>query len=137
MAHTIAKKDYVELDGVDISNDCSGVHPNLSKDQVDASGFSTTGKRTLLAGQETNEVTLDVFFTSTTHGILYQAYKNEVAIDFVWRPDSNSAASGTNPELRGSVNVFDYPPEAVYGDVRRFSVTLSAADEGGLVFYET
>jgi len=137
MAHSIAKKDYVEFDGVDISNDCNGVHPNLTKDQVDASGFSSTGKRTLLAGQETNEVTLDLFWTPTVHGLIYQAYQGETAVDFVWRPDVNNAVGPNNPELRGTVNVFNYPPEAVYGEVRRFSVTLSAADEGGLVFYET
>lgn len=137
MAHTIAKKDYVEFDGVDISNDCNGVHPNLSKDQVDASGFSSTGKRTLLAGQETNEVTLDLYWTPTIHGLFYQAYKNETAIDFVHRPDVNSGVGASNPELRGPVRVFDYPPDAVYGEVRKFSLTLSAADEGGLVYYET
>lgn len=135
--HVIAKKNYVEFDGVDISNDCDGVHPNLSKEQVDASGFSATGKKVTLAGQETNEVTLDLFWTSTIHALVYQAYKNETAVDFATRPDVNSAASASNPELRGSVRVFDYPDEAVYGQVRKFSVTLVSTDTTGLVYYET
>jgi hypothetical protein len=137
MAHEIALKDKVTLDGSDISSDCYGVHPNFTKDQVDASGFSATGKATIIPGNETNEVTLDLFWTQAVHAVLWTLYESGAAAPFTWRRDQNSSASASNPEIRGNVKVYNYPPEAVRGSVRTFSVTLVSGDDTGLVFYET
>src|SRR5262249_39247632 len=110
---------------------------NLAYDQVDASGFNATGAKTTLIGQGTYEVSIDFFWTPAVHGVLYSMFQNQTPADFVWRPDVNSGASANNPELRGPVILFTYPPEAQRGSVRTFTATFTAADGEPLVFYET
>ena len=71
------------------------------------------------------------------HATLYDVHKNRDVVEFAWRPDQTAAASATNPELRGNVQVLTYSPGATRGEADTFEVEFTAADENGLQFFDT
>lgn len=140
MSKSIALKDFVEVDHVDISDLCYGVHPTMTHTQEDVSGFNSTGSDEYLPGRTTSTVTLDLFGafgSNETHQVLYPLFRDRSTFYFRWRPDMSNPVSATNPELRGNANIYEYGPEAQRGSVRTFSATLQAADSTGFVYYET
>lgn len=140
MAKRIAFKDFVEVDNVDLSTFARAVTFSSEHERVDASGFSATGANEFLAGTTTQEVTVEFFGSygsGEVHQTLYGLHKNRTVFDFAWRPDQTAAASATNPELRGPVQLLTYNPGATRGEVEAFSATFTAASEDGLVFFAT
>jgi hypothetical protein len=140
MGKRVALKDYVAVDGHDISTLCRAVEFSSEHEQVDVSGFNSTGANEFLAGQTVQSVTLEVFGsygTNEIHDILYPIHYARSTVAFAWRPDQTAAASATNPALTGNVQVLSYSPGATRGEAETFSVTLTAADANGLVFADT
>lgn len=140
MSKRIALKDFIEVDGHDISNFCSAVAFSSEHAQVDVSGFNLTGANEYLAGQTTQSVQLTVFGSygaGEVHDVLYRLHRDRTVFTFKWRPDQSAAVSATNPELQGNVQALTYAPGATRGDAESFQVTLTAADEAGLVFSES
>ena len=140
MSKRIALKDYIEVDGVDISNFCSQVQSASDHAQEDVSGFNLTGSDEFLAGKTTQSVTLQCwgsYGAGEIHQTLMPLHRDKLIAPFVWRPDGSNAVSATNPELRGNIQILNYGPGATRGSADSFSVTLSTADETGLVWYET
>lgn len=140
MSKRVALKDFVEVDGVDLSNFARSVQYSSEHEQVDVSGFSATGADEFLAGKTTQSVTVEFYGsygTGEVHQTLFNLHKNRSTFDFVWRPDQTAVVSATNPELRGVVQCLTYGPGATRGDADTFSVTFTAADEDGLWFYST
>ena len=140
MSKRVALKDFVEVDGVDLSNFARSVQYSSEHEQVDVAGFSATGADEFLAGKTTQSVTVEFYGsygTGEVHQTLFNLHKNRSTFDFVWRPDQTAVVSATNPELRGVVQCLTYGPGATRGDADTFSVTFTAADEDGLWFYST
>ena len=140
MAKRIALKDLVECDNVDLSSFAHSVSFTSQHDRVDVSGFNTTGADEFLAGKTTQEVTVDFWMgrgSSEPHQVLYPLHRDRTVFDFRWRADQTASVSATNPELRGSVQLLTYGEGANRGDAETASMTFTAADETGLVFYET
>jgi hypothetical protein len=140
MAKRIALKDFVEIDGHDLSNFCRSVEFSSEHEQVDVSGFNPSGANEFLAGQTTQSVTLEMFGsygTGEVHDVLYDIHRDRSVVTFRWRPDQTQPVSATNPQLSGNVQILSYGPGATRGEVDVFSVTLSAADAAGLVFANT
>jgi hypothetical protein len=54
MSKRIALKDYISVDGVDISNFVRAVGYTSTDDRVDASGFNSTGASEFLSGSRTS-----------------------------------------------------------------------------------
>jgi hypothetical protein len=105
MSKRIALKDYIAVDGVDISNFVRAVGYTSTDDRVDASGFNSTGASEFLSGIRTDEITLDVIMgrgSSEPHQILQPLHRDRSTFDFVWRADGSAGVSSTNPELRGT-----------------------------------
>jgi hypothetical protein len=140
MAKRVALKDLIEVDNVDLSNFARSVSYASEHEQVDVSGFSSTGADEFLAGKTTQSVTVEFFGSygsGQVHHTLFNLHKNRTVFDFAWRPDMTAGVSATNPELRGSVQLLSYGPGATRGDAETFSATFSAADANGLWFYST
>src|SRR5262245_31215146 len=140
MSKRIALKDSVEVDSVDLSNFSRNVQLTSEHERVDVSGFNPTGANEFLAGQTTQSVTVEFFGSygaGEVHQTIYPIHKDREVVPFAWRPDMTAPASATNPELRGNVQVLTYSPGATRGEADTFEVEFTAADENGLVFFDT
>jgi len=140
MSKRIALSDFIEVDGHDLSNFASAIQIHSDDEQVDVSGFNSTGADEFLAGKRTQSVDVTFFGsygTGEVHDVLYHLYRDRVVFTFAWRPDQNNPASGTNPQLNGNVQLLSYGPGATRGQADSFQVTFTAADEAGLVFSES
>jgi len=136
----IALSDSVTVDGTDLSDFARSVALSSEHDRVDVSGFNPTGANEFLAGQTTQSVTVEFYGSydaAEVHQTIYPIHKNRDIVPFAWRPDMNNPVSATNPELRGNVQALTYNPGATRGDADTFSCEFVAADEAGLVFFDT
>lgn len=136
----VALYDYVECDGADLSKWCRGVTFTSTDDQIDASGFNATGSDDYLAGKRAQSVQLDIIMSRDAngpHAVLAPLHRDRSEFDFVWRPDVNSAAGATNPELRGTVILPEYGEGATRGDLEVTTITLVGTSTSPLTFYET
>jgi hypothetical protein len=136
----IALNDYVEVDGVNLSTFCRSISFASEHEQVDVSGFNTTGLDETLDGKTTQSVTCEFFEShgsNEVHQVLYRLHKEKVEFDFVWRANVNAAVGATNPELRGSVRLPAWSDAVTRGDVATQTLTFVTADTSGLVYYAT
>jgi hypothetical protein len=132
--------DSIEVDDTALGNFARSVEFQSEHERRDVSGFNATGASEFLAGTTTQSVTVEFFGsygTGEVHQTVYPAHRDRAIIPFAWRPDQNTPASATNPELRGNVQVLTYSPGATRGQEEAFPVEFTAADEDGLVFYDT
>jgi hypothetical protein len=140
MSKRIALKDFISVDGVDLSNFASAVQSHSDDEQVDVSGFNSTGSDEFLAGKRTQSVDVTFFGSygaGEVHATLYTLYANREVFPFIWRPDQTAGVSATNPQLTGNVQLLSYGPGATRGQADSFQVTFTAADEAGLVWSES
>lgn len=140
MSKRIALKDFVEVDGVDLSNFASAVQTHNDDELVDVSGFNATGADENLQGKRTQSVDVTFFGSygsGEVHDTLWHLYRDRVTFTFKWRPDQTQAAGPTNPQYSGNANLNSYGPGATRGQADSFQVTFSAADEEGFDFVET
>lgn len=140
MAKEIALYDFVEVDHVDVSNMARSVETNFEHNRVDVSGFSARGKDEFLAGNTTQEVTVEFYGmhgSNEVFQILYPLFRDKSTFYFRWRKNQNSSVGATNPELRGNAKIFTWPDNSTRGDVRTLSVTFLAGDDDGFEYYYT
>jgi hypothetical protein len=140
MAKRVALKDSVMVDAVTLSNFARDVRLTSEHERVDVSGFNATGSNEYLAGQTTQEVTVEFYGSygaGEVHATLYPLHQNRTICAFKWRPDQTTPVSATNPELRGNAQILTYGPGATRGEVDTFPVTFTAADPAGFAFVTT
>lgn len=137
----IALTDYIEIDGVDLSNNARSIQFTSEDERVDASGFNTTGAEEFLAGTRVREVTVEFIMTRGSQGVhqtLYRLHDERVEFDFVWRPNGEDMISATNEELRGTVILPQWNEGATRGELEVASLTFVASDASDpLTFYAT
>lgn len=139
MPKRIALMDSIEVDDVALGNFARSVEFQSEHERRDVSGFNATGSSEYLAGTTTQSVTVEFFGSygaGEVHQTIYPVHRDRDIVPFAWRPDVNSAASATNPELRGNVQALTYNPSATRGEEEAFPVEFTAADADGLVFYD-
>lgn len=141
MAKRIPFYDFVEVDGVDLSNFARQVTYESTDEQVDVSGFNPTGASEFLQGTRARQVTVEFFIgrgAGEVHQILYPLHDARTEFDFAWRPDVNSAVSATNEELRGTVRLLNYSEGGTRGEAEVQTFTFIASDATDpLTFYST
>lgn len=140
MPKGIALKDYVEIDGVDLSDFFSQVNPNFAKEQVDVSGFNSTGKNETLIGAETQTIActvFDAYGTGETWDVLYALYKASDIFTFKSRPDMTLPVGPTNPQIEGNAQITEWSPNRQRGQVGSFPVTFVSGDSDGFDYVET
>lgn len=136
----IALYDYVEVDGVALSSFARSVAFTSEDEQVDVSGFNATGVDEFLAGKRARSITIEFFMSRASNEVfqvLYELHRDKTVFGIVWRANVNSAASSTNPELRGSVTLPTFDIGATRGDAEVATFTFISQPTSGLEFYET
>jgi hypothetical protein len=141
MPKRVALKDYVAVDGVNLSQFARAVNYSSQHNRVDVSGFTATGADEFLAGNTTQQVTVTFFGSygsGEVHATLANLHKNRTIFNFEHRPDQTAVVSATNPALKGLVQLLEYnEPSVTRGDADTFDAVFTAADANGLWHYST
>ncbi|MEU8683140.1 MULTISPECIES: hypothetical protein [Streptomyces] len=126
MAKFVLKNCRVEVNAIDFSDHTSSVEISLSKDDVETTSFSGSG-RERVAGLKNEKFTINFqqdFAASNVDATLWPLYNNETEFSVKVRPTS-SAISATNPEYVASCILLEYQPLAgKVGDLSDTSVTF-------------
>lgn len=115
MAGKFAATDVsIVIDGVDFSDYCYSVDLPDSKNQIDVSGFNSTGSMEFVPGARDQTVTLGVLQVFDTsggatgiHSKLNTLYTANSAFLFTIKPTS-SAVSSNNPSYSGTAQMYEY-----------------------------
>ena len=140
MSKRIALKDYVEVDGIDLSNFAHSVALTSQHNRVDVSGFNSTGSDEFLAGNTTQSITVDFWMggdADEPQDVLYRLHRDRTIFTFKWRKDQTQPVSATNREWQGNAQLLTYGEGANRGDAETASFEFTAADETGFVLVET
>jgi hypothetical protein len=81
------------------------------KEEVDVSGFSSTGTREFLPGLADQSIEvgfLQDFGTNSVHQTLEPLYRAGSAFPFFVQPDSDAGTSATNPIYGGTASLYSY-----------------------------
>lgn len=140
MSKRIALKDFIEVDGVDLSNFFSQIGFSSDHEQVDVSGFSVSGNDEFLAGKTTQSITGQVFGaygTGETWDVLWPLHRDKTVFTIKWRPDASQPIGPENPQVEGNAQLLSWAGGATRGSVDSFPVTFAAADAAGFDYFES
>lgn len=122
MAKTILTNCQVWVNGVEFTDHVSSVEINVTKDDVETTSFSGSG-RELKAGLQKNTFTLNFqqdFASASVDATLFPLWQNETEFAVAVRPIT-AAVSTTNPEYYGTCILLEYSP--LSGSVGELSET--------------
>lgn len=122
MAKVVLKNCRVEVNGTDFSDHVQAVTVTMSKDEVETTNFSGSG-RERVAGLQDNSFEIEFqqdYAAASTDAVLFPLWNNETEFTVKVRPTS-SAISTSNPEYSGTCVLLEYTPLA--GDVGDLSTT--------------
>jgi len=106
----LLKDVKVMVGTVDLSSHAFNVDTPGTKEQVDVSGFSTTGSREFLPGLADESIVIQFendFAASQVHATLEPLYRNGTTT-LVYVVPTSAAVSATNPAFGGQGVLFDY-----------------------------
>lgn len=115
----------IVVNGVNLSDHCFDIQIGDEKEQVDVSGFSTTGRKEFLPGTQDQTITaqfLNDYGAGSVHATIWPLYEGGSSFPIIVQPDSDAGTSSTNPTYSGTANVFSYPPSATLNE--RAEVTI-------------
>jgi len=110
MAKFINQNVVVKVNGVDLSDHAFRVDTPAEREQVDVSGFNSTGAKEFLPGATEETITigfLQDFASAKVHQTLEPLYRNSSTFSLqIW--PNGSVTSATNPSLSGTAAMFAY-----------------------------
>lgn len=122
MSKLVLKNPTITVNGVDVSDHCSSVTVNLTKDEIETTNFSGGG-RERVAGLKDDSFEMNLqqdFAAAEIDATLYPLYDGETEFVVTVKPTA-SAVSATNPLYTGTCILLNYQPLA--GDVGALSET--------------
>jgi hypothetical protein len=122
MAKLVLRDCYVVVNGTNFSDHVSSCEINMTKDEVETTNFSGSG-RERVHGLQDNSFTVTFqqnFEAGKVDDVLYPLWNNENEFEVEIRPRS-LAVSSNNPKYTGSCILLEYQPLA--GDVGDLSET--------------
>lgn len=132
MAKLVLKDCYIVVNGTNFSDHVSAVTVNLSKDDVETTSFSGSG-RERVAGLKDDGFELTIqqdYAGASTDAVLYPLYNNETEFVIEVRPTS-SAVSVTNPKYTGTCILLEYSPlDGKVGDLSETKVKIHTQRTG-------
>lgn len=132
MTKVVLKDCYIVVNGVNISDHVSSVTVNLSKDEVETTNFSGSG-RERIAGLKDDMFELNVqqdYANSSIDATLYPLWNNETEFTVEVRPTS-SAVGVNNPKYTATCILLEYSPlDGKVGDLSETKVKLPAQRTG-------
>jgi hypothetical protein len=132
MAKVVLKDCYVVVNGTNFSDHVSSVTINLSKDEVETTNFSGSGRERIAGLKDDSfEVTFQQDYTAaSTDAVLFPLWNNETEFTVEVRPTS-AGVSSTNPKYTGTCILLEYTPLAGdVGDLSETDVTFPAQRSG-------
>src|SRR5688572_25015369 len=141
MAPSIALYAYVEIDGVTFNDgEIRSVDLQSEDEQVDASGFNSTGNDYTLQGARARSIAFE-FFTDRSAGamadVIYPLHRDRSTFEVVYKANQNDATSATNPEWRGDCILPNWNESAERGAVETTTLTFISQGDDGLERYDT
>ena len=134
MAKQAALRDRIKIDGTTFSaGECSSVDPEDSKSELDASGFSTSGKDETLSGNRTQSITFEIFHTEATFALLYPLYNAGTVVAIEWQPDG--LVDTGRETLYGNAELVSFKVGAARGDIRKLTAKFVPGDDDGFSYY--
>lgn len=132
MGKLVLKDCYIVVNGTNFSDHVSEVTVNLSKDDVETTSFSGSG-RERVAGLKDDSFELTIqqdYAAASTDAVLYPLYNNETEFTIEVRPTS-SAVSATNPKYTGTCILLEYAPlDGKVGDLSETKVKIPTQRTG-------
>lgn len=122
MAKVVLKDCYVVVNGTNFSDHTSSCEINMSKDEVETTNFSGSG-RERVAGLQDNSFTITFqqdFAAANVDAVLFPLWNNETEFTVEIRPTS-AAVGPNNPKYTGTCILLEYQP--LSGDVGDLSET--------------
>lgn len=122
MAKLVLRDCYIAVNGVPFSDHVSSVTVNLSKDEVETTNFSGSG-RERVAGLKDDSFEVNFqqdYAAANVDATLYPLYNNETEFTVEVRPTA-AAASVSNPKYTATCVLLEYQP--ISGDVGSLSET--------------
>lgn len=122
MAKLVLRDCYVVVNGTNFSDHTSSVEINMSKDEVETTNFSGSGRERVHGLQDNSfKITFQQdFAASSVDAVLYPLWNNETEFTIEVRPTSG-AVSASNPKYTGTCILLEYQP--LSGDVGDLSET--------------
>ena len=131
MAKFILQDVTVSVNAVDLSDHAFSVDLAQVRDQIDVSGFNSTGAKSFLPGSTEETVTIGFrqdFASSKVHATINPLYQNSSTFALVIKPTS-SGISSTNPAFYGTAAIFEYNGlSGNLGDASDISCVFKSAD---------
>jgi hypothetical protein len=135
MAKVVLTDARVTVNGVNLSDHCSSVTVETSKDEVDVTSFGAAFK-TILAGLGDATITLSVFqdfAAGSVHATVWPLYTAGTTFPVTVRPTS-AAESATNPTMTMTGIILSYNPLAGgVGEASSTDITIRNAANTGIV----
>lgn len=132
MAKLVLRDCYIVVNGVNMSDHISAVTINLSKDEVETTSFSGSGRERVAGLKDDSfEVTIQQdYANSSTDATLYPLWNNEVEFTVEVRPTA-AAVSVNNPKYTATCILLEYTPlDGKVGDLSETKVTFPAQRTG-------
>lgn len=110
MAKFINQDITIIVNGVELDDHAFSVDTPAEREQVDVSGFNSTGAKEFLPGASDETVTigfLQDFAANEVHATLEPLYRNSSTFPLIIKPTSASV-SATNPAFQGTAALFSY-----------------------------
>jgi len=131
MGKFILQDGVVNVAGVNLSDHAFNVDVPQEREQIDVSGFNSTGQKSFLPGATDATATvqfLQDFAASSVHATLEPLYRNSSTFALIIKPTS-SATSGTNPAFQGTAALFSYNGlSGNLGDRSEITAVFKSAD---------
>lgn len=132
MGKLVLKDCSITVNSVDFSDHCSSVEVNLSKDEVETTNFSGSG-RERVAGLKDDNFVLNFqqdFAVGEVNATLFPLYKNETEFTVTVKP-TGAAVSASNPEYSATCILLEYQPlSGKVGDLSETEVTFPTQRTG-------
>lgn len=132
MAKLVLKDCFVSVNGTNFSDHVSSVTVNLSKDEVETTNFSGSG-RERVAGLKDDSFEVNFqqdFAAANVDAVLYPLWNNETEFTVEVRPTSG-AVSASNPKYTATCILLEYTPmSGDVGDLSETEVTFPAQRTG-------
>lgn len=134
MAKQIALHDKITIDGTAFSaGEVRSVETESENQEVDASGFSTSGNDEKLAGPRVQSITFEIFHTEETFALLKPIHFTRDVVPILWQPDGLIDAG--RETLYGNAQLLTFNPGSNRGDVRTYTCRFTPGDSDGFDWY--
>ena len=134
MAKQAALRDRVKIDATTFSaGEVASVEVEDSKDEQDASGFSTSGRDEVVTGNRTQAITFEIFHTEETFALLEPIYDAGTTVPIEWQPDG--LVDTGRETLYGNAELVTLTVGAPRGEIRKMTCRFRPADSSGFDYY--